>query len=285
MGFFGATVVVLLAPPALMAGMALAENLRAGQLAQVRRLCGGRLAPSLARALVNATWSLWLTALALPLGRFLGPKSEHVEQTPVILVHGLYHNPAAWLVFGTRLATHGLTHQRSYAYSSFGPGFAEIVQGLAQTIREVAETAPAGRVLLVGHSLGGLVIRAACAEPEIASLVAGVVTLGAPHRGSTLANLAIGRLGRALIPEGEVLTHLQGLPVCRARALSLSTPTDSMVLPLACAFLEEREKAAGWREACVAPMSHVGLLYDAKTAAIAAEFLRECTRGEEPEKG
>lgn len=284
-------IVVLLlavcAAPVLTGGLALAENLRAGQLARVRRLCNGALLPALVRSLVNSVWSLWLTALALPFGRVSRrPAPGPFSGTPVLLVHGLYHNPAAWFVLRRRLALAGFGDTVAYGYSSFGPDFATIAAGLARVIRKSAENSPTGRVLLVGHSLGGLVIRAACASiregggEAVCPLVAGMVTLGTPHRGSTLATmLAVGRLGRGLRPGGEALRILEGLEECNAPGLSLYSPTDAMVLPLSGSLLTERMRAAGWREQCLGPVSHVGLLYHREAARLTMGFLKGCAAG------
>jgi hypothetical protein len=106
--------------------------------------------------------------------------------------------------------------------------------------------------------------------------VAAVVTLGAPHRGSTLAGmLGIGKLARGLAPEGEVIRLVRALPACGWPGLSLYTPTDGMVLPLSGAFLDADELAAGWEERALPAMSHVGLLYSGAAARAALAFLAE----------
>jgi triacylglycerol lipase len=278
MGVFQTAAVAILVLPALTGVLALTENLRAGDLPRVRALCRCGLVRACCSTFINAVWSLLLTVLALPLGAVFAREQrprQPAAQPPVLLVHGLYHNPSAWFAFRRQLKAGGFTSVLSYGYSSFGPHFSVIAAGLADEIRAAAKGSPSGRVQLVGHSLGGLVIRAACAEPGVCGLVEGVVTLGTPHQGSTLAGLlAVGRLGRGLEPGGEVLTTLEGLPECPVRALSLYTPTDGMVLPLSGALLTERQHMAGWKEEPVAPMSHVGLLYARDVAARAIEHLR-----------
>lgn len=273
----------LLFVPLLTGLLAVAENLRAGELARQRELCACPLPCALFRAFANSVWSLWLTALLLPLGWLAARRparrnSAPADAVPVILVHGLYHNPAAWTVFRRRLAAAGFTDVRPYAYSSFGPAFEHIASGLAELMLQAAEASPAKRVLLVGHSLGGLLIREACADARIAGggrcRVAGVVTLGTPHRGSRLAGLlGVGRLARGLTPGGGVIARVRGLPACAAPALSLFSPTDGMVLPLSGSLLDAREEAAGWRQECLCPVSHVGLLYSREAARRAVGFL------------
>jgi triacylglycerol lipase len=281
---FVAILVILLFVPLLCTVLAVVENIRSGDLSRVRQLCHGRLATALARSFLNSVWSLWLTVLVLPLGflRRPGVQGQAGGAVPVLLVHGLYHAPVVWFVFRRRLAAVGLRSIWTFGYSSFRTGFEAIVTELCLAVVQASASSSTGQVLLVGHSLGGLLIRAASAKPELHGKIAGIVSLGAPHRGSTLAGmLALGRLGQGLKPGGKILRHLDGLEECRAPALSLFTPTDVMVLPLRGALLTPRQHSAGWAEECLGPVSHVGLLYDGYAASRAAEYLMACTAGSE----
>jgi pimeloyl-ACP methyl ester carboxylesterase len=279
------TALLVLGVPLLSYALFLMENDRAGQLPRVRALCGGGLLLPLVRAVCNSAWSIGLALLSYPLGwlpeRTPQPMPQSKSQPcgpgglpTVILIHGLYHNASAWLLFRLRLRRFGFADVRTYAYASFLRSFEDIAQGLAQAALRAAEASPTGTVLLVGHSLGGLLIRTACVSAGLRGRVAGIVTLGAPHQGSNLAGLmALGQLGRGLRPGGEVLARVRSQPVCPGPALSLYSPVDSMVLPLGGSLLEEREKGAGWKEECLPPMSHVGMLYDRRVGELCAEFL------------
>jgi len=268
---------LVLGLPILSYALFLRENARAGLLPRVRALCAGRLLRPLAGAAWNSAWSIILVVLAYPLGwlpqRQLRPQGSGALPT-VLLTHGLYHNASAWLLFRPRLRQAGFAEVRTHAYASFFQSFEDIVEGFAQAALRAAEASPTGTVLLVGHSLGGLVLRSACAREELRRRVVGIVTLGTPHQGSTLAGLmAVGRLGRGLRPGGAVVEGVRRLPVCPGPALSLYSPLDNMVLPLSGALLEEREKRAGWTEECTPPLSHVGLLHDRRVAGRCAEYL------------
>ncbi|CAM9384452.1 unnamed protein product [Heterosigma akashiwo] len=67
-----------------------------------------------------------------------------------------------------------------------GPCYNWYLEKVGAAVRAAAAAAPGGRVVLVGHSAGGWLARAALArrreEPPLAALVAGLVTLGSPHR-------------------------------------------------------------------------------------------------------
>lgn len=255
----------------------LRENASAGLLTRARSLCGGRLFRPLIQAAWNSAWSIALVCLAYPLGWLPQRRSKPCASCglpPVILVHGLYHNASAWSLYRRRLRKAGFRAVRTYSYASYFMPFASIVEGLVRAAQQAALDAPEGRVLLVGHSLGGLVLRAACAHPSMRGKVAGVMTLGTPHQGSTLAGLmALGELGRGLRPGGAVLEYVRGLPACAGPALSIYTPTDNMVLPLSGLFLGKRELDSGWEERCAPPVSHVGMLYDRRVFEMGVEFL------------
>src|SRR3954467_1822949 len=54
------------------------------------------------------------------------------------------------------------------------------------------------KIILIGHSLGGLDARYAVAKLGLASHVAAVVTVTTPHRGSPFADWVVENLGRRL---------------------------------------------------------------------------------------
>jgi pimeloyl-ACP methyl ester carboxylesterase len=73
---------------------------------------------------------------------------------------------------------------------------------------------PVRRIALVGHSLGGLVIRAACAvstesEEPWNRLVTNVVCLGTPHLGAPLERLvAVGSRALGVLPESAPFARI-----------------------------------------------------------------------------
>jgi Concanavalin A-like lectin/glucanases superfamily/PGAP1-like protein len=71
-----------------------------------------------------------------------------------------------------------------FTYPTFRP-IVEAADHLATAIRNL----PVGaRVVLVGHSMGGLVGRGALLDPDVAARVLGLVTLGTPHAGAPIAD-------------------------------------------------------------------------------------------------
>src|SRR5262245_42720188 len=114
----------------------------------------------------------------------------------VVLVHGLWLNGASMAPLGWRLARSG------YAVSRFG--YRSVMRGLDANVERLiayCRRFESDRLLLVGHSLGGVLILAALARGLLAYRA---VVMGIPYHGSAaadgLARVAVGRgiLGRTI---------------------------------------------------------------------------------------
>ena len=148
----------------------------------------------------------------------------------VVFIHGLSENEAYWnraarprrqvadrRSYGDRLEGEGWTPV--YLRVNTGLPIAENGVAMAALLDRLVESWPADvrRLALVGHSMGGLVTRAACAvqtdrETPWTDLVTDVVCLGTPHLGAPLervVNKGVAALGR--IPEaapfGRILEY------------------------------------------------------------------------------
>jgi pimeloyl-ACP methyl ester carboxylesterase len=255
-----------------------ASNARAGLLAEIRDRCGGLWLP-LATGLATSFVAGVAAIVAYPLA-WLPRRERPGGALPVVLVHGLYHNRSAWVLLARRLARAGFTDLHAHEYNSFTGQFADAVDGLCRTVDRLLGPRPGARVILVGHSLGGLVCRAAAADPRLRGRVAAVVALGSPHGGSELARLGMGPMARGLIPgrvaaEGGIPAMLDALPEPDCPRLALISPVDDFVFPLSCL----RPDRPGWEERMVPPMGHVFMLYSERVAAMTTDFLRQAESG------
>lgn len=69
------------------------------------------------------------------------------------------------------------------------------VENRAAALARVLEKLPTHRLVLIGHSMGGLDSRLVAARMDPGRRVKAVVTLGTPHRGSPLADVALAGKG------------------------------------------------------------------------------------------
>jgi pimeloyl-ACP methyl ester carboxylesterase len=120
--------------------------------------------------------------------------AERNARYPVLLVHGYAATESVWTPLRQALAEAGFGHIVSLAYNSFATDPEAVSAELTdQALRELA-AAGAPRVHLVGHSLGGLIVRCAlAASAALSSKTGSAVTIASPHRGAPLARIAPGR--------------------------------------------------------------------------------------------
>jgi len=259
--------------PVLRYAIFLLSSRRAGALGEIRRRLGGLARPIL-RGMVTAGAADLMVLPTYLLGVF-GGREPMQSGTPVILVHGLFHNSSAWITMKQRLREAGIRNVHTYQYNSFWGEFPEAVEGLQRKMDMVLHSAPEGRVLLVGHSLGGLVIRAACGNPRFQGKIAGMVALGTPHGGSDLANFATNPMGRGLIPGREIMARANALPEPVCPKLAIYNLVDDFVFPLD-TLLPPR---TDWEEVECSPMGHVWMLYSREVAGMVVEFLKRVEPG------
>jgi pimeloyl-ACP methyl ester carboxylesterase len=120
---------------------------------------------------------------------------------PVLLVHGYGATECVWTPLRRALAQAGFGHVVSFYYNSFAADPVTVSAELThQALRTLAATG-AARIHLVGHSLGGLIVRRALADSAALSVqTASAVTIASPHHGALLARIAPGRCARIMHP-------------------------------------------------------------------------------------
>jgi pimeloyl-ACP methyl ester carboxylesterase len=123
---------------------------------------------------------------------------------PVVFLHGLCENDESW---NTNASVHGTTYAQRVAAETDGTPvmiryntglhISENGKHLDQLIRDLVDAWPVAvtRITFVGHSMGGLVARAATNHATAAGeswqhLVRDVVCLGTPHAGARLEKAA-----------------------------------------------------------------------------------------------
>ena len=139
----------------------------------------------------------------------------------VVLVHGYLCNRGFWQPWQRLLAAQGIPCIAVTLEPVWG-SIDDCAPGLDAAVRRMAEAT--GRPpVLIGHSMGGLVIRAwlrsrgavvcpgrdeAAAAARLHSLVAHVITIGTPHQGTALAQFSHSANGRQMRQRSDWLLAL-----------------------------------------------------------------------------
>ncbi len=194
------------------------------------------------------------------------PGSPARDRAAAILVHGYMCNAAVFAWLARRLAVRGYA-----VYTvTLEPVFARIDDYVAPLARKVNEVAGAGgRVVLVGHSMGGLVCRAYTRRSGGAR-VAQIVTLGTPHHGSALAPIGYGADALDMRPMAEWLRGLAGSEEggLAAPIVSIYSCHDNFVVPQTSSVL------AGAKNVPLAGIGHLSFLFSPRVAVLVEQELR-----------
>lgn len=193
----------------------------------------------------------------------------------LILMHGIYMNPMIMKFMQSQLKTDYNVYL--FGYKSVNNHIADNAQALLDFIDDNAISQPH----LIGHSLGGLVIRQSFAlRPNYTK--GHVVTIGTPHQGSAVArvlqNLSTKILGNAYVDalDGELpawqadtkLGSIAGnLSIGFSTFITLEKPNDGTVTV-------KETQLDGMTDHIILPSSHTSLLYSKKTCRQADYFFR-----------
>lgn len=159
-------------------------------------------------------------------------------QPPLLLIHGYCCNRGFWWWLKPRLEAQG----HSIATLTLEPLHGDIdsyAEQVARGIDRLCSATGASQVILVGHSMGGLVARAYLRRYGEFRVVR-LVTLGTPHRGSLLAHLGIGRNARQMTPGSAWLAELAQTPLS-IPCVSIYSCHDNYVMPQDSAKLDGAE--------------------------------------------
>jgi triacylglycerol esterase/lipase EstA (alpha/beta hydrolase family) len=194
-------------------------------------------------------------------------------QLPIVLVHGVMVNDGVWFTMRRYLARQAVTAVYTINY---GPPYGDIehfAEQLGAKIESVCAATGAARVLLVCHSMGGLVARAYVRQRGPARLER-IITLGTPHHGSVFARGVIGRCLAQMRPGSAWLAELNRdetkpppVPIT-----SIWSRHDSLVAPQASSELACAENVA------LLGIGHNALLGDERVMQIISRTLANTSR-------
>ena len=216
---------------------------------QAVRLFGGELRSN-----------LWTSSWCMLRPRLVATPTPKAGLLPVLLVHGYVCNRGFWSPMSAALAKAGVLHD-AVDLEPVAGSIDQFVPLVMQAIEALRVRSGSAQVVIVAHSMGGLVARA-CLALHGQAAVAHVITIGTPHHGTALANLGVGRNARQMSrPGGQPSDWLVQLaasetPARRAMMTSIWSRHDNIVAPQISAELP------GARNVVFDGIGHVALAFD-----------------------
>jgi len=173
--------------------------------------------------------------------------------TPILLVHGYLCNRGLWWWMRRRLRSRHL----AVATVNLEPPLADLdllAAQLGKRIEGLLQETGAEKLVLITHSMGGLVARAYL-QAHGAARVAGLVMLAAPTHGTYVAQLGRGANTRQMRPQSQWLQRLNAQPLPPVPVSNIWTRDDEILLPPDTARLEKV------REFVFEDMGHMALVF------------------------
>ncbi len=178
---------------------------------------------------------------------------------PILLVHGYACSRGMWWWLRRRLEAAGYvvaTVSLTPPYTSI----AKLVPQLARRVDEVCAATGAEKLILVAHSMGGLVCRSYLARFG-GDRVERLLTLATPHAGTELARIGIGQNAREMEPGSVWLRDLDAEP-SPVPIVALCNRHDNFVMP------DRNQSLPGAEEVTVDGTGHLALLFSDATAEV-----------------
>ncbi|MFK5926763.1 MAG: alpha/beta hydrolase [Desulfuromusa sp.] len=212
----------------------------------------------------------FITITTIPFG-LINRKNQALQrnETPILLLHGLFVNQACWFWFKHRLRKNGFKNLVTMNLSSWHSEEA-LTELLAKRIDELRHQLGVNKVHLIGHSMGGMIARNYVQLRGGHDKVEQLICLGAPHHGSKLATFSLDPLGKLLIPNSDFLVRLNSAPIPENIQLTnIYTNKDNMVLP-------NSNNHLPWGKAVeLDGMGHTSLIYRKAPLAATIAALKE----------
>jgi triacylglycerol esterase/lipase EstA (alpha/beta hydrolase family) len=211
--------------------------------------------------------------LGVALLRFL-PKREKTTPgngRPILLVHGYINHGSAWAFQKQHLRKAGFgpiyAINLGYPFRSIRT-FAEKVKKKAE---EIAKETSRNDLILIGHSMGGLISSWYATKLAPSNTVTDVITIASPFIGTPMARIALGPNAREMEPHSPLLQELKQaidqhphIHFCHiaTRADQLVIPGDSAIIPHHPHFIME-------------DVGHASLLYSRRVTNQITTWLKE----------
>lgn len=222
----------------------------------IDRMHGGRSAHGallqaplvVAREFCALGWLQWRMAIEPYVGD-RAPRDERARTSPVLLLHGILCNRAVWCRIRRRLLAAGFG---PVVALNLEPAYGSIdaqAESAARALEDLQKTSEARPVIVIAHSMGGLVARAAMramTPAQIRATFAALVTIATPHHGSGMARLLRGAAPTQLAYGSSWLAELNlsqqdAMPV---PVISIYSLDDNLVAPRASSRLPGAQELA-----------------------------------------
>jgi len=192
---------------------------------------------------------------------------------PILLIHGYLHSSSAWIYLRRKLRQGGCGPIFTINLGSPFQDFDQYALRVASKAKWIEKVTKRSDLLLIGHSMGGVVAMHYTVKYAPNNSVRAVITLGSPLAGTKVAKIGLGACARQMECSSSFIQALEALLKESKNATQfyhLGSLTDLMIIPNQSAFLPQG-KCKSWNS-----IGHIGLLYSPKVAKYLVQTFQRC---------
>jgi len=227
-----------------------------------------------AQAIVTDLFALLLVIglYGLSLCRIKKKDTKIQKGAPVVLVHGYFNTGSVWAYI-----------QRGLAKREIGPVFTvdlgnpfhsieEHVETLATKISQIEKETGRKDIILIGHSMGGVVSALYATQKGSLGKVTDVITLGSPLSGTRVAKIGLGANARDMELNSPLCQEVQALIRSNQtiRFYHVASKTDILVMPYSSAWIDGPRH----QKLIVSGIGHVSLVFSPRILRQIVEWIR-----------
>lgn len=193
---------------------------------------------------------------------------------PILLVHGYLHDATAWVYQKKKLTQAGLGPVYALNLLPSFSSIASYAQQVKEKAAQIEQETGRSDLILVGHSMGGLVSSWYATQLAPRGKVTDVITIGSPLNGTHLAKIGMGANAREMERGSLFLYELQkAIRQNRStRFYHIASTTDEIVVPASSAILP------GAKQVVLDDVGHLALLYSPRVSDQICSWLRSCSK-------
>lgn len=187
---------------------------------------------------------------------------DNHKQKPILLIHGYLHSSLVWFYHGRKLKNNGFgpiyTINLKKPFSSIERHALEV----KQQVKIIQEETNRSDLILIGHSMGGLVASYFALNLAEKNTVSDVITIGSPLKGTIIANFAIGISAKEMRRNSDFIKNLNKKLLMEENInfYHIASQTDQLIRPYTSALLGNKED----RQYILNGIGHASMLYSKK---------------------
>jgi predicted alpha/beta hydrolase family esterase len=193
------------------------------------------------------------------------------EGRPILLVHGYFNDSSAQSYLKYALGKEKIgpvyTVDLGFPFRSLFDYALKVKEKLAQIARETGRS----DVILVGHSMGGLVSSLYATQFAPPKTVTDVITIGSPLAGTHVAKIGIGPNAREMERSSSLIATLNGKirNETFTRFYHIGTNTDQLIIPAQSALIGNHPS----REFLFEDIGHASMVFSPRVASLIVSWL------------